>query len=375
MSRTAVFLAMRAFALFRSRLPLMRRLTECGFRVAAVCEDDSKGDELRAEGVELCSVPFHSRGRSLANLPGLYAALRVAVARLDPEFVHAYNAVPIVLGGFLGRGARPPLWVNTVTGLGRGVTGSGIRSRLVMAGYRLAARRADHTVFQNNHDRSLVVPTGASWRAKTSVILGSGVDTSLFTPADRPRVDERVRFLMVGRMLWSKGVREYCEAARMVRASHPEAEFLLAGEFVEEDPDAVPPTWIRSRVEAGDIEFLGYRDDLPVLLRSVDVLVHPTRYAEGLPRVLLEAAACGLAVVAIDGPGSGEAVIAGRTGVLLNRSSGVADLVAELLLLVADPLERRNLGRAAREHVIAHHDLRSITARYLALYESLGVRF
>ena len=374
MSRTVAFLAMRAFALYRSRRPLMGRLRDAGWRVVAICEDDDFGDTLRIDGHEVVHVPFHARGRALRGLIGLRVDLRNALCRLAPDLVHAFNAVPVLLGGLPGGAPRPRTWLNTVTGLGRGFQAGGVRTRLVRLGYRVALHRADHTVFQNSADRAAVLAPGDAAADRTSVILGSGVDTDAFCPAGTPRTAGPARVLMVGRLLGRKGVRAYADAARAVKTTHPDVEFLLAGEHVDGDPDAVPRDWLEARVAAGDLRFLGYRDDLQALLPTVDLLVHPTLYAEGLPRILLEAGACGLPVVTVDGPGRSEAVRPGETGLLLPREEIAERLPSSLRDLLDAPERCADMGRAARRHVVAHHDIRAITDRYASLYASLGIR-
>jgi glycosyltransferase involved in cell wall biosynthesis len=366
---TAVFVAMRSFGLYRSRIPLMEVLLASGWRVVAVCEEDGFSSHLRTAGIEIQPIAFHSRGRSLTHLPGLHRELNQVLSRLGPRLLHVYNAVPLLLCGLPGAAPRATVWINTVTGLGRGSSAGRLRSWLAYQAYQFAIRRADHTVFQNGEDRMAM---GAG--PKTSTILGSGVDTGAFVPGQRRHVGQQVRFLMVSRLLWSKGVREYAEAARSVKARGRDVEFLLAGEFVEGDPDSVPAGWIESRVAANELSFLGYRDDMAKLLSSVDVLVHPTLYAEGLPRVLLEAGACGLPVIAIDGPGSNEAVLHRRTGLLVRREALVESLSTAMTEFIDDAEFRIACGRAARAHVVAHHDIRTITARYVDLYRSLGIK-
>jgi len=365
--RTAAFCAMRGFALARSRLPLMSAFSAAGWRVVALAEVDRTVPELEAAGIEVRDVPFFTRGRRPWAWPGLARGLRRELAGLRPDFLHVFNALPIMLGG----GVRVPVRVATVTGLGRGYERGGLQRRFTLAGYGRGLRGAAWTVFQNREDHALLT-AAHPWLAEcSSVIVGSGADTDRFRPAETaPGGAPRV--LMVSRLLWQKGLREFAELARRVRADRPEVRFQLAGEIVPGDPDGVPEAWIAARAAEGLWEFLGYREDLETVLPGAALLVHPTRYREGVPRVVLEAGACGVPVVATRGPGASDVIEDGVTGRLVDPED--ADALAEAVVSLLDDREtRRAMGTAAGEHIRSHHSLAAVTGRYLDLYRDLGV--
>lgn len=365
--RTAVFCAMRGFALARSRLLLMGAFRDAGWRVVALAEADRTSPDLESAGIEVRDLPFFSRGRRPWAWPGLARRLRSELDRLHPDFLHVFNALPILLGG----STHVPVQVATVTGLGRGYERGGWQRRLTLAGYGRGLRAAAWTVFQNAEDRGLLTAAHPWLTERSSVIVGSGADTDRFRPrtggADTPP-----RVLMVSRLLWQKGVREFAELARRVRAERPDVRFQLAGELVPGDPDGVPEEWITARATEGVWEFLGYREDLEETLPEVALLVHPTRYREGVPRVVLEAGACGVPVVAARGPGADDVVLDRRTGWLVDPADGDA-LAAAVGELLDDPEARRTMGAAAAEHVRGQYSLAAVTDRYLDLYRRLGV--
>jgi glycosyltransferase involved in cell wall biosynthesis len=177
---------------------------------------------------------------------------------------------------------------------------------------------------------------------------------------------------MVSRLLWSKGVREYVAAAELVRRRHPAVRFQLAGEWDPVHPDAVPPCWVDAAVASGAIEFLGYLDNVAEQLRSSDVFVLPSYYPEGVPRVLLEASACGLPVVSTDVAGCREAVEDQQTGLLVpaRDSRRLADAIAAL---IEAPDWGRRLGEAGRRRALERFDLCHIVEQHLAVYRELGL--
>jgi glycosyltransferase involved in cell wall biosynthesis len=176
---------------------------------------------------------------------------------------------------------------------------------------------------------------------------------------------------MATRLLWQKGVREYVEAAQIVRKEFPSARFDLAGEWDPMHPDAVDQEWVMQAVQQGNINFLGYLHDLPEQLRFTNLFVFPSSYREGVPRVLLEAAASGVAVVATDAPGCREAVIPGETGILVPPQDSQA-LAEAILQLLRRPDQLRQMGQTGRQMAIAQFDIQAITEKYFSLYQELG---
>ncbi len=369
--KTAVFCAMRGFALARSRLDVMGAFVDAGWRVVALTEADRTAQDLRDAGVEVVDVPFFTRGRRPLAWPFLARRLKGELTDLRPDFLHTYNALPIILGGLAGAGSAIPVRVATVTGLGRGYGRGGAARRLTLAGYGRGLRGVDWTVFQNEADREILTERQPQLAARSSVIVGSGADTDRFLPSTAPP-EERPRVLMVSRLLWQKGVREFEKLARVTAASCPEVRFQLAGELVPDDPDAVPAEWIADRQAEGVWEFLGYREDLEDVLPGAAVVVHPTRYREGVPRIVLEAGACAVPVVAFRGPGTDDVIRDGETGHLVAPGDETA-LAAKVHDLVRYPGDRQRMGAAAAEHIRRNHTLADVTRRYLDLYRSLGV--
>jgi glycosyltransferase involved in cell wall biosynthesis len=257
-----------------------------------------------------------------------------------------------------------------MTGLGSGLSRSRLQTMAVGLGFRAALSRGDATVFQNPDDRAFLI--GRKWvtPGSATLITGSGVDLDRFHAVDRTsRPPAAPVVVMTARLLGSKGVAEFVEVAHRIRHRWPAARFLLAGEPDSNHPDSVAEPWLHQQP---DIEYLGHLSNVVPLLHKADIFLYPSLYREGVPRVVMEAAATGLPTVAFDIPGVREAVRNNETGRLIASR----DLDA-MTSAVADLIERQDrrlsFGSAARTLANELFDSRSIQRQYLALYRSLGV--
>ena len=372
-TQRAVLVANRGFGLVGSRRLLMRRLQSKGWEVIAATADDNYSLELTGEGIGREVVHFVRAAFSpMADVLAL-RALRRIYSRYRPQLVHHFNAKPVILGTVAARLARDrgPLVVNTITGLGNAFASGGLTRRLAGLGYRIALRHADATIFQNRDDQRLFLEKKWVQATRAELIVGSGVDLERFRPPERDNF-ESPRILMAGRLLWQKGVREFMGAATHVRALLPRVRFQLAGEFDEKHPDAIGRTELRNALATTPIEFLGYIENMEQVLPEIYAFVLPSYYREGVPRVVLEAAACGVPSIGADVPGIREVIAEGETGFLVPPRDGTV-LGERLMQLLSDVEIRNRMGRAARRRAEARFDVDVITDRQLAVYRSLGL--
>jgi glycosyltransferase involved in cell wall biosynthesis len=368
--KTAILVANRGFALTSSRLPLMRHLMAHGYKVVVATSDDDHAERMRSEGIVVEPVTFHRGGFAARKDARAFRTLRRIFRRHRPDFIHQFHAKPVILGTLaarqvLGRDVRI---VNTITGLGHAFIMGGAVRTLAGLGYRLALRRTDRTIFQNSDDMQLFIEEGWVREHEAVLVRSSGVDTEVFQPGDGP-VDPPI-VLLVGRMLRQKGVGEFVEAAGLIKARVPEARCVLGGEWDDIHPDALPREVVDRAVEAGHIEYIGYVSTLPELLPTISMFVLPS-YREGVPRVVLESAACGVPTVGANVPGTREAIEDGVNGFLVpvREVQSLADRVVQLL---EDRELRDKMGQAALERVRSEFDVRVVMQKYLAVYRALG---
>jgi len=239
---------------------------------------------------------------------------------------------------------------------------------LLIAAYRASLRHPQiRLIVQNAEDERFALDQRLAPPSALRVIRGSGVDTQLFTPHIEPA--GAPVFVLVARMLWTKGVGEFVDAARQLRRGKLDARFVLVGEADEENPAAIPHEQLQRWHTEGDIEWWGHRSDMPAVLARAHVACLPS-YREGLPKSLLEAAACGLPLIATDVPGCAEIAVHEQTALLVPPRD--ADALANAMLrLAGDGDLRRRLGTAGRQFVCERFALKRITEETLTLYREL----
>jgi glycosyltransferase involved in cell wall biosynthesis len=349
------------------RLPIARAAAEAGYDVTVAAADTGQAGRIRAAGLRFVPLELSRKGigpvseaRALARLVSLYRRER-------PDIVHHVTIKPVLYGSLAARAAGVPVVINAVSGLGYAFTGEGRRTlrAVVQSLYRagLSNPRA-HTIFQNPDDMELFVSRRLLRAPQAVLIRGAGVDCAEFRVRPEPAGPPIV--LLPARMLWDKGVGAFVEAARLLRARAVPARFVLVGDSDPGNPTAVPVSTLEAWVREGVVEWWGARDDMPDVLSQAAIVVLPSR-REGLPKVLLEAAACGRAIVATDVPGCREAVLHGRTGLLVDYgdSAALAEAIAQL---AAEPALRTKYGRAGRALAEREFAVERVVSETLALY-------
>ncbi len=351
------------------RLPVARAARAAGFDVVVATRVDRHGQRIRDQGFRLVALPWRRRSRhplrELAALQSLWTLYR----REAPDIVHHIALKPAAYGALVAPRGLPT--VSTVAGLGYLSTSAQLRARVLRPALRLMLTRlcrrpGARVVVQNPDDRAALVDTGVVGGDKVAVIRGSGVDLDRFAPSEEP--EGPVTATMVARMLWSKGVGEMVEAARLLRARGSVVRMVLVGDPDDENPESVPVETLRAWSREGFIEWLGVRDDMPAVLRATHIAVLPT-YREGLPMTLLEAAASGRAIVATDVPGCREIVRHGENGLLVPSKDARA-LADAIEALANDPARRARMGRHGREIAAAFGE-DVVVAETLALYRAM----
>ena len=353
--------------LYNFRLPLAERLRERGDEVILVSPPGDFSEKLRALGFTWHEFDFARKGtnpiaelRTLRRLIALYKTIA-------PDLVHHFTIKCVLYGGMAARRLGIPS-VSAVTGMGHVFTTHTIKNSIlrpfISAAYRYALKRSQ-VIFQNPDDREAFLSLGLVAASQAHLIRGSGVNINRFSPTFA-RVSTRPMILFVGRLLREKGVAEFVEAASMVRASHPDARFQIAGEIDGGNPSSFDESQIQLWANEGNVDFLGQCLEMPALLGVSDICVLPS-YREGMPRSLLEAAACGLPLVATDVPGCREICRDGVNGILVPPCEASA-LAAAIIRLLDDAALRKAMGARSREIAVAEFAEDSVIAKTLQVY-------
>lgn len=355
------------------RLPLLAAVRERGFEVHVTTL--TAGDSA---AIERAGFPYHqiaSGGRSNNPLRelGLIVRLSRLYRGLKPDLVHPITLRSILYGEIAATFADVPVAVNGVTGLGYLFSASSFPVRLarraVLGLIRgLTGRRDRYYIFQNPDDEALFQEHGITDSASGFVIKGSGVNVERFEYTREPK-DTPIA-LFPARMLWHKGVREFVEAARILKKGDLEARFVLVGDTDADNPAAVPANQLKRWESEGAIEWWGYRDDMPEVFAQVHVICLPSSYREGVPKVLIEAASSGRPIVTTDMPGCREIVRDGENGYLVppRDSEAVARALKRLLRRSA---LREQMGRSGRDLVRNEFSIGHVVDSTLQLYRKV----
>jgi glycosyltransferase involved in cell wall biosynthesis len=346
---------------------------DAGYDVTVLANDNGKSAAIGAAGLGFVAIPLRRRGLNpFAEIKTIRAILAV-YRRLRPAMAHQIGLKPVLYGSVAARLAGIRRLINAPIGMGFVFTSNSLKSRLLRPFVRLALRlllnpNGSKVIFENRDDLRSLVADRVVRSADAVLIRGSGVKVAGYAPlvdaSSAPVV------ALVARMLWDKGVGEFVEAARMLRAEGTPARFWLVGDSDPHNPAAISETQLRKWREEGAVEWLGHRDDIPALLAQTQIACLPS-YREGLPRSLLEAMAAGLPIVTTDVPGCREAVTHGVNGLLAPARDGAA-LASALRTLIDDPLLRRRFGAAGRERAAREFDSSIVVAETLAVYANLA---
>nr|WP_199046090.1 glycosyltransferase family 4 protein [Dyella sp. ASV24] len=371
----AVLFANTDWYLYNFRRTLALSLLRAGYEVLLISPDGPYGPRLRELGLRWEPVPMQRRSLNIVREFAFLMHLLRLLRREQPTVVHGFTIKCAVYGSLAAKMAGIPARINAVAGMGYVFTSDQWKARVLRPVVRALLRLAlggEHArlILQNSDDVKLFRQAGLVEPSHIRLIRGSGVNCARFATVAPRKTSEAVpRVLLASRILWDKGVGEYIAALRQLRRKGYTVQALLAGTPDPGNPAAVPEQTIREWVDEGVVAWLGHVDDMVALLGSVDIAVLPS-YREGLPRSLVEAAACGLPLITTDVPGCREVVSDGVDGLLVpvRNSDAIAHAIRQFL---DDPALARRLGAAARTKARTYFDERIVMERTLGVYAEL----
>jgi glycosyltransferase involved in cell wall biosynthesis len=351
---------------------MARAARDSGFDVHIAAPVGKAAETLLNEGFCFHPVPMTRSGlkpwKELATIVALFRLYR----RLQPDLVHHLRLKPVLYGGLAAYGARVPAIVGLLTGLGYVFIAETRKAvvirKLVTLSFKVAFRHSNQRViFQNPDDRQVFVQNQILPVHQTVLIKGSGVDVNTYVPtaerAGKPIV------VLASRMLRDKGVDEFVEAARNLRSAGVQARFVLVGETDPGNPTAITAEELRQWADSGVIEWWGHQANMLDVLEQAHVVCLPS-LREGVPKVLIEAAACGRAIVTTDAPGCREIVRNGENGLLVPVRDSRA-LAQALRLLIENAPLRAGMGLKGRDLVVQEFSIERVVRETLGVYRDL----
>lgn len=356
------------------RLPLAVAARQAGYKVSVATRVNQHADAIRAAGLTL--IPLQRMRRSgasplheIVSLGELWRIYR----REMPDLVHHVGLKPVVYGSFVARLLGVRGIVNALAGLGFVFSSSRLSARLLrpivkLVFFCLLQSRNGRVIVQNKRDYEVLTKEVGIASCNVCLIRGAGVDLRLYskkTPTIQPPL-----VVLIARMLWDKGVGDFVEAAIRIRAAGVPARFALVGVPDPENPTSVPESQLCAWHESGNVEWWGYRADIPAVLEMASISCLPTFYGEGVPKALIEAMASSRAIVTTDIPGCRELVADGRNGILV-ATRDTAALATALEALIRDPERCHRMGMAGRMLVEQSLSLDQVLTETLELYAKL----
>jgi glycosyltransferase involved in cell wall biosynthesis len=356
--------------LYNFRLALAQSLRERGNEVILVSPNGPYGPRMEALGFRWLQFPIAQHGlnpfaeiRTIARLVGLYR-------QIMPDLVHQFTVKCVLYGSLASRLLGIRSVVNSVPGLGyvfmdAGGTRKWLRG-FVKVFYRIALR---HTwvIFQNPDDRVVFLRNHLVDQNRAALIRGSGVDIRRFSP--RPEPPGVPVIILPARMLWEKGIAEFVAAARTLQSEGIPARFALVGDCDNENPASVHADQLKDWEKEGVIEWWGWKENMDEVYAQTTIVCLPTYYPEGVPKTLIEAAACGRPIVASDMPGCREVVRHDKNGLLVPARDIGALAKALKDLLQSQPL-RSEMGIQGRKIAVEEFSMELVISQTVAIYQS-----
>ena len=357
-AKTVLFLSNHFITLYNFRRELVARLLERGHRVVLSMPAMEQNVYFKDLGCEIIETPMSRRGMDPLEDLRLLRQYRRIMRAVDPDVIFSYTIKPNIYGT-LASNALGYRQICNITGTGATFLKENLLSRLVRELYRISIRKCSKVFFQNTGDRDYFIRHGMvedNW----DMLPGSGVNLEQHALAPMPD-DGEIRFLYIGRIMAVKGIDQYLQCAKAIRARHPDTRFYLAG-FIEEA--ALEPV-MKEYTEAGIVEYLGFRDDIDEWIRHCHCTVLPSLGGEGVPNVLLESAATGRACIASNINGSREVIEDDVTGYLypVGDTEALIDRVERFLALSS--AERQAMGLRGHEKAAREFDREKVIARYV----------
>jgi glycosyltransferase involved in cell wall biosynthesis len=363
-----------AWAIHTYRRGLLRALTQSGAQLIVIAPRDRTFEPLEQMGCRCIDLPVASKGTNpLDDLRTLLALFKHYRA-LKPDVVFHYTIKPNIYGSVAAGLARVPS-VAVTTGLGYVFIQKSRAAQVAKGLYRFAFRFPREIWFLNRDDEAAFKKENLLAHPERARLLhGEGVDLEEYAFAPLPERDE-FSFVLIGRLLWDKGVGEYAEAARQLRTRYPHARFRLLGPVGVDNPSAITREEVAAWEREGVIEYLGETTDVRPFIADADCVVLPS-YREGVPRTLMEASAMGRPIVATDVPGCREVVADGENGLLCEVRNATSLAAALARMLDMAPAARAAMAARGRKKIEKEFDERVVVQRYRELIRELtGLTF
>ncbi|EAR56471.1 glycosyl transferase, group 1 family protein [Photobacterium sp. SKA34] len=352
------------------RLPIALTLIKNGYEVHIACGITDRKNELESLGIIVHPLSITRSGTSFFKEVKVIKEINTVVNEISPDVVHLVTIKGAIYGGLVTRNKNIKKRIVSISGLGFVFIDEGIKARLirfiVTKLYRLALNTQNtKIIFQNETDKNTFIENKIINYKQCVLIKGSGIDLNVYKYIPEPQGEKVVMFL--ARLLKDKGLIEFCEAAVILRKSGFTGRFVLVGDIDLDNPNSISQVELNNYIDSGVVEHWGFLRNIPDVISKANIMVLPS-YREGLPKSLIEAAACGRAVITTDVPGCRDAIIPNVTGVLVPAKSS-EELQNAILSLCNDDKMRIKMGKEGRKLSELSFDIKDVINTHMNLYK------
>lgn len=350
------------------RLPLALEAKERGYNVSIACAITDKKEYIESLGFTVYPLSLSRSGTSIIREINTLIEIYTLIKYIKPDIAHFVTIKPVLYGGIASRFVCLPKKVFSISGLGFVFIAQGLKASLlkaiVKALYSFALKgKNTHIIVQNIYDEKII---RSIINAPITLIKGSGVNLDQYIYQEEN--NENLKVVMASRLLKDKGVEEYLDATKLLKKKDINAIFELYGDIDPDNPASLTNIEIDKLKMEANVVIHGFSNNIKTIFANANIIVLPS-YREGLPKVLIEAAACGRAVVTTDVPGCRDAIIPNETG-LLCKVKSVQSLAEAIEKLLLDNALRNQMGKAGRTLAEKEFDIQNVIQKHFEIYET-----
>jgi glycosyltransferase involved in cell wall biosynthesis len=348
------------------RLPIALELLDKGYEVHIACGITNNREYMESLGLIVHPIDIIRSGKNILKEIKVFFQIYKVLIRINPAIAHFVSIKPVIYGGIASRYINISRKVFSISGLGYVFIKQGLKAYLFKAVikilYKIALSGRNTNIIIQNPDDEVIIKSLT--RAPTYLIKGSGVDLNKYTYTYES--NKNLRVCMACRLLKDKGVYEYIKAAKLLKKKYSNVEFDLFGDIDPPNPSSISIHDIKKIKAEGVVNINGYTPNITRIFADSHIVVLPS-YREGLPKVLMEAAACGRAIVTTDVPGCRDAIISNVTGLLckVRDPKSLSEMIEKL---IEDESLRKKMGQSARNMALKEFDINIVIKKHFDIY-------
>lgn len=367
--RQIILVANSSWNIYNFRTELIQHLNNVGYDISILCGRDTYTDQIKEcfPGSVYILRWMRQGSKNIVFDLLLFFELCRYYLKLKPQLVLQYTIKPNLYGSLAAQLLNIPA-ISNLTGLGFAYNSKSVFKSLFINFYRGVLASNKFVIFHNADDLEFFTASKAVFKNKARVIPGSGVNANHFTPVNRNDDPKRFRCVFAARLLKEKGIYEFIEACRSIKAHSNEIEFIVAGPLLKDHHDSILKQELENWIQQSLIEYKGHAQDIRAVLSLADVYVLPS-YREGMPRTLLEAMSMEIPVVVTDVPGCSQAVVHGINGLVVPAGDVRALVHSINRMKNMDEESRKNIGKEGRSIILKRYTIEYISKEYQLLLD------